>query len=87
MTAARTLGIIGLTVSGLYLLLVAIANLAAFTAALQLRRQLQRNPQLPITLEDLMPRGPAARAMTAPLRRVKPVSVKSSETVRWSGVL
>jgi high-affinity nickel-transport protein len=69
--AARILGIIGLTVSGLYLLLVAMANLAAFTAALQLRRQLQRNPQRPISVEDLMPRGPAARAMTAPLRRVK----------------
>ena len=69
--AARVLGLIGLSISGLYLLLVAIANLAAFTTALQLRRQLRRNPQMPITLEDLMPRGPAARAMTAPLRRVK----------------
>ena len=70
-SAARILGIIGLSVSGLYLLLVAIANLAAFLAAFRLRRQLQRNPQLQISLEDLMPRGPAARVMTAPLRRVK----------------
>lgn len=70
-SAAHLLGIIGLSVSGLYLLLVAIANLAAFTAALQLRRRLQQNPQLHVTAEDLTPRGPAARAMTAPLRRVK----------------
>ncbi len=70
-SAARILSIIGLAVSGLYLLLVAIANLAAFVAALRLRRRLRRNPQLPVSLEDLMPRGPAARAMTAPLRRVR----------------
>jgi high-affinity nickel-transport protein len=69
--AARTLGIIGMSVSGLYLLLVAIANLAAFLAAIKLRRQLRRNPQVEISLADLTPRGPAARVMTAPLRRVK----------------
>lgn len=65
--AAHVLGVVGLTVSGLYLLLVAVANLAAFT----LRRQLQHNPQLEVSPADLTPRGPAARLMTAPLRRVK----------------
>ncbi len=69
--AARILGIIGLSVSGLYLLLVAIANLAAFLAAFNLRRQLQQNPQLHVCPADLTPRGPAARLLTAPLRRVK----------------
>ena len=69
--AARTLGLIGLSVSGLYLLLVAIANSAAFVTAFHLRRRLRRNPQLAVSPEDLTPRGPAARAMTAPLRRVK----------------
>ena len=69
--AARVLGIVGLSVSALYLLLVALANLAAFAAAFRLRRRLQRDPQLEVSREDLTPRGPAARFMTAPLARVK----------------
>lgn len=69
--AAQILGIVGLSVSGLYLLLVAFANLAAFVAAFKLRRRLRRNPQLEVSREDLTPRGPAARLMRAPLRRVK----------------
>jgi len=69
--AARILGLIGLSVSGAYLLLVAIANLAAFVTAVKLRRRLRRNPRLAVSPEDLLPRGPAARAMTAPLRRVR----------------
>jgi high-affinity nickel-transport protein len=69
--AAQTLGIVGLAVSGLYMMLVALANLGAFLAAFKLRRQLQVNPQLEVTREDLTPRGPAARIMAAPLRRVK----------------
>ena len=69
--AARVLGIIGLTVSGLYLLLVAVANLATFGQAWKLRRALQHDPHLQVTAAELTPRGPAARVMTAPLRRVR----------------
>ena len=69
--AARMLGIIGLSVSGLYLLLVATANLATFDQALRLRRALSSNPDLDVPPGALSPRGPAARAMTMPLRRVR----------------
>ncbi|MCW2802074.1 MAG: nickel transporter [Propionibacteriaceae bacterium] len=68
---ARLLAVIGLSVSGAYLLLVATANLAAFTAAWRLRRQLRRNPGMPLRHGALSPRGPAAMIMTAPLRRVR----------------
>jgi high-affinity nickel-transport protein len=68
---ARVLGIIGLSVSGLYLLLVAISNLAAFITAARLRRQLKLDPNLEVPPSALTPRGPAARIMTAPLRRVR----------------
>ncbi len=69
--AAQTLGIVGLAISGLYMLLVALANLGAFAAAFTLRGKLRHNPQLKVTRDDLTPRGPAARIMAAPLRRVK----------------
>lgn len=69
--AARVLGIIGLTVSGLYLLLVAVANLATFRQAFLLRRALRADPDLVLPPGALTPRGPAARIMTAPLRRVR----------------
>jgi nickel/cobalt transporter (NiCoT) family protein len=68
---ARTLGVIGLSVSGLYLLLVAVANLATFVQAWKLRRAMARDPQLELPRNALTPRGPAARVMTAPLRRVR----------------
>ena len=68
---ARALGVIGLSVSGGYLLLVAVANLSAFLAAWRLRRALRRDPLLVVSPEALTPRGPAARLMTAPLRRVR----------------
>src|SRR4051812_43497122 len=42
--AAHALAIIGLTVSGLYLLLVAVANLATFLQAAKLRWALARDP-------------------------------------------
>jgi high-affinity nickel-transport protein len=70
-TTAHVLGTIGLAVSGLYLLLVGISNLAAFLTAAELRRQLRRDPTMPVPPEALTPRGPAARIMTAPLRRVR----------------
>ncbi|MFL6026657.1 MAG: HoxN/HupN/NixA family nickel/cobalt transporter [Friedmanniella sp.] len=69
--AARVLGIVGLSVSGLYLLLVAVANLATFLQALRLRRALRADPDLVVPAAALSPRGPAARIMTAPLRRVR----------------
>jgi high-affinity nickel-transport protein len=69
--AARVLGIVGLSVSGLYLLLVAVANLAAFLQALRLRRTLRADPAFVVPPGALTPRGPAARLMTAPLRRVR----------------
>ena len=69
--AARVLGIIGLSVSGLYLLLVAIANLATFAQSWKLRRALLIDPSFEIPPHALTPRGPAARVMTAPLRRVR----------------
>ena len=69
--AARVLGIIGLSISGLYLILVAVANLAAFLQALRLRRQLKADPDLEIPPSALTPRGPAARVMTAPLKRIR----------------
>ena len=69
--AARVLGVIGLSVSGLYLLLVAIANLATFRQAFALRRALAADPTFPVPTSALTPRGPAARIMTAPLRRVR----------------
>jgi high-affinity nickel-transport protein len=68
---ARTLGIIGLSVSGLYLILVAVANLATFGQALRLKRALAADPDLVIDPAALTPRGPAARIMTAPLRRIR----------------
>ncbi len=69
--AARLLGLVGLSVSGLYLLLVASANLATFGQAWRLRRALRRNPDLVLPPGALTPRGPAARVLTAPLRRVR----------------
>jgi high-affinity nickel-transport protein len=69
--AARILGAIGLSVSGLYLILVAVANLAAFLQAWKLRAALKADPQLEIPPDALTPRGPAARLMTAPLKRVR----------------
>lgn len=69
--AARILGIIGLSVSGLYLILVAVANLATFLQAWRLRGALRRDPGLVIPPEALIPRGPAARVMTAPLQQVR----------------
>jgi high-affinity nickel-transport protein len=68
---ARALGIIGLSVSGLYLTLVAIANLATFVQALRLKRALAADPRLEIPPDALTPRGPAARMMTAPLKRIR----------------
>ena len=69
--AARVLGVVGLSVSGAYLLLVAVANLATFGQALRLRRALRADPGLVLPPGALTPRGPAARVMTAPLRRVR----------------
>jgi high-affinity nickel-transport protein len=69
--AARVLGIIGLSISGLYLILVGIANLATFLQAWKLRKALQEDPDLEISPDALTPRGPAARVMTAPLSRVR----------------
>ncbi len=69
--AARLLAAVGLTVSGLYLILVAVANLATFIQAFRLRLALRRDPGLEISPAALTPRGPAARVMTAPLRRVR----------------
>ncbi len=69
--AARVLGIIGVAVSGLYLVLVAIANLATFVQAWKLRRALKADPHLDVPAHALTPRGPAARIMTAPLRRIR----------------
>jgi nickel/cobalt transporter (NiCoT) family protein len=51
--------------------LVAVANLATFLRAARLRRALQRDPALEIPPGALTPRGPVARVMTAPLRRVR----------------
>ncbi|GAA3717970.1 HoxN/HupN/NixA family nickel/cobalt transporter [Microlunatus aurantiacus] len=68
---ARTLGIIGLSISGLYLILVAVANLATFGQALRLKRALAADPDLEIDPAALTPRGPAARVLTAPLRRIR----------------
>src|SRR4051794_14133734 len=69
--AARFLGVIGLSVSGLYLLLLAVANLATFGQALRLRRAVRRDPDFVVPPGALSPRGPAARVLTAPLRRVR----------------
>jgi high-affinity nickel-transport protein len=68
---ARVLGFVGLAVSGLYLLLVAVANFATFLQAFRLRRALRADPGLVLPPGALTPRGPAARIMTAPLRRVR----------------
>jgi len=68
---ARALAIVGVSISGLYLVLVAIANLATFLQAWRLRRQLKLDPGLHIAPDALTPRGPAARVMTAPLRRIR----------------
>ncbi len=68
---ARVLGLVGLGVSGAYLVLVAVSNLAAFLTALRLRRRLRRDPTATIPERALTPTGPAARVMTAPLRRVR----------------
>ena len=68
---ARVLGVVGLSVSGLYLLLVAAANLATFGQALRLHRALRADPALVVPPSALSPQGPAARLLTAPLRRVR----------------
>lgn len=70
-TAARILGIIGLSISGLYLLLVAVNNSATFWAAWKLRRAVRADPAFTVPADAFTPRGPAARLMAAPLRRVK----------------
>lgn len=70
-TAARVLGIIGLSVSGLYLLLVAFNNLATFLAAWHLRARIKADPTVEVPPGVFTPRGPAARLMAAPLRRVR----------------
>lgn len=70
-TAARVLGIIGLSVSGGYLLLVAVSNSVTFAAAWKLRRQVRAVDGYVVPAEAFTPRGPAARLMTAPLRRVR----------------
>ena len=70
-STAQLLGAVGLAVSGLYLLLVAVANLATFGQALALHRALRADPGLVVDASALVPRGPAARVMTAPLRRVR----------------
>lgn len=67
---ATVLGIVGVSVSGSYLLLVALANMAGFLQALRLRRQLNQNPHLAIDTDALRPKGPAARVLTAPLARI-----------------
>ncbi|PWJ53133.1 high-affinity nickel-transport protein [Quadrisphaera granulorum] len=69
--AAHVLGVIGVSVSGLYLVLVAVANLATFTQAWKLRGALRRDPHLVVPPDALTPRGPAAMLMTAPLRRIR----------------
>lgn len=68
---ARVLGIVGLSASALYLILVAMANLATFIQAWRLRSALRVNPDLVVEPDALTPRGPAARVMAAPLRRVQ----------------
>jgi nickel/cobalt transporter (NiCoT) family protein len=68
---AQVLGVVGLSVSGLYLLLVAVANLATFGQAVRLRRALRADAGLVVPPAALSPQGPAARIMTAPLRRVR----------------
>ncbi|WP_161632128.1 HoxN/HupN/NixA family nickel/cobalt transporter [Nakamurella lactea] len=68
---ARILGIVGLSVSGLYLLLVAVNNSVTFWAAWTLRRGLRADPEFPVPADAFTPRGPAARLMAAPLRRVR----------------
>lgn len=65
------LATVGLSVSGLYLLLVAVANLSSFVAAWRLRSALRRDPSLVVPAASLAPRGPASRLMSAPLRRVR----------------
>ncbi|MGQ7296733.1 HoxN/HupN/NixA family nickel/cobalt transporter [Quadrisphaera sp. KR29] len=69
--AARVLGVIGVSVSGLYLVLVAVANLATFLRAWELRRALRADPHLEVPPHALTPRGPAAVVLTTPLRRVR----------------
>lgn len=69
--AATVLGLIGVSVSGLYLLLVALANTATLQRAWQLRGQLRADPSLTVDPADLRPVGPAARLLAAPLRRVR----------------
>ena len=56
--AARVLGIVGLSASGLYLLLVAVANLATFLQALRLRRALPADPDLVVSPAALGPVAP-----------------------------
>jgi len=70
-TAARVLGIVGLSVSGLYLLLVAMSNSVTFAAAWKLRRRVRSEAGFVVPADAFTPRGPAARVMTAPLRRVR----------------
>lgn len=70
-TAATALGVIGLTVSGLYLLLLALNNTTFFASAWRARRQLKINPQAEIPTAALYPTGPAARLLARPLARVR----------------
>jgi len=69
--AATALGVVGLSASGLYLLLVAITNLATFLTAWRIRRALRVDPDTPVPADALTPRGLSARLMSAPLRRVR----------------
>lgn len=70
-TAAATLGVVGLSVSGAYLLLLAVNNTAVFASTWRLHRRLRVDPHTPVSAEALHPSGPAARLLTRPLSRVR----------------
>lgn len=70
-TTGEILGMIGLSVSGLYLLLVALANVGPFIRACRLRLMTRRDSGLELSPADLALRGPASRILAAPLRKVR----------------
>lgn len=68
--ATTVLGTVGVSVAGVYLLLVAVANTASLVQTLRVRAAVRRDPDLVVAAEVLQPKGVAARMMTAPLRKV-----------------
>lgn len=65
------LSIAGVSISGLYLLGVALANLGTFAAAWRLRRRLKDDPTADVAESAVAPGGLVSRMLRAPVARIR----------------